>query len=389
MLVTILIFIAVLAVLVLSHEFGHFIVARRAGIKVEEFGFGFPPRLFGVHRITKPDGTKQWRVVWGSKNVHQELAQSEHVPGTVYSLNLIPLGGFVKIKGEDAVGEGANDPDSFVVKKVWQKASVLVAGVAMNVLVAIILLSVGFMVGMPQITDDADATRVTNAELQILEVLADKPAYQAGLLEGDVILKIDNLEKPTLKQFQDYVDAHKDSEVTLYISRGAERFEKKIHPIVYPDTGKGGVGIKAAQIGLVSYPWPTAIWKGIQNTWYALKEIVFAFGYLIKGLFTGADVADSVSGPVGVAKLTGQVARLGFSYLIQFTALLSLNLAVLNILPIPALDGGRLLFVIISGVRGKPVSPKAEQVAHFVGFALLMLLVIVITARDIGALIHA
>ncbi len=379
--ITILIFIAVLAVLVLSHEFGHFITARKNGIKVEEFGFGFPPRLIGIHR----DSSKKYKIVWGTKNVHAEISQSQSEPGTVYSLNLIPLGGFVKIKGEDAGGAGSNDPDSFLVKKVWQKSVVLLAGVVMNILVAFVLLSFGYMVGIPQVVGDQNATKQPiNVELQILQLIPDKPAAAAGLKEGDVILKIDAINKPSLTQFQEYVDAHKNTTVTVLIKRGSEQFEKKIQPIVYADTGKGGIGVAVAQIGLVRYVWYSAIWEGAKSTWFATKEIVIAFALLLKGLFTGANVAGSVSGPVGVAKMTGQVARLGFSYLIQFTALLSLNLAVLNVLPIPALDGGRLLFVIIGAVRRKAVSVKVEQIAHMIGFLTLMFLVLLITLRDVG-----
>jgi regulator of sigma E protease len=242
------------------------------------------------------------------------------------------------------------------------------------------------MIGTPQQTDSlADTSRVIDRHVEIVEVLAGKPAEVAGIMAGDRLISIDAVQNPRLSELQTYVDAHQKDTIKVVVQRGAEVLTKEVQPIVYADTGKGGLGIAIAEIGTIRYPWYRALYEGAKETGWYFKQILFGFGALIKGLFTpGSHVADTVSGPVGVAVMTGQVARLGFIYLLQFTAMLSLNLAVLNILPIPALDGGRLLFVIISAFTKKGVAAKYEGIAHAVGFALLMLLVIVITVKDLS-----
>lgn len=417
--ITFLIFLAILAILVLSHEFGHFVAARKSGMKVYEFGFGFPPRLFGIQLLKsrKPakigeiketdikiediktaDGqevvteivtkdtkdiietTKKWRFIWWNKDVVPEEEDSAFEHGTVYSFNLIPLGGFVRIKGEEGEETG---PDSFNSQKAWKKAITLVAGVAMNVVLAAVLLSIGFMTGIPQAVDDS-TVGVRNRHVEIVQVLPGKPAEQAGLQAGDEILKIDNINSPSSNQLQDYLNANKDKNINIVVNRDGQLITKDIHPIIYPDTGKAGLGVSIVDAGVVGYPWYKAIYYGITTTGLYLKEIVLAFYGLIKGLFVGAPMGDAVSGPVGIAVMTGQVAKLGFAYLLNFTALLSLNLAIINILPIPALDGGRLLFLVINKFKRKQINPKHEQLAHTIGFALLMLLVVVVTVKDIG-----
>lgn len=411
---TLIIFILVLALLVLSHEFGHFIVARKNGIKVEEFGFGFPPRLFGIQvfkeeKITElakaeeievlEDGTikdevveiddvkikRRWRFVWGNKDVEKLVEENKGRNGTIYSVNWIPLGGFVKIHGED--GGYVNDPNSFSAKKIWRRATVLVAGVIMNVIVAVILLSIGYMIGLPQAMGDseADGAATKDRRLEIMQVMPSMPAGTAGVKVGDVVLKIDNISSPSVKQFQEYVNTRKDHEIKLTLSRNGEALEKKITPTTLAETGRGGIGVSIVEIGSVSYPWYKAIWYGILTTGFYLKEIVLALYLLVKGLIFGAGAGAAVSGPVGVAVMTGQAARLGLAYLLQFAAMLSLNLAVFNILPIPALDGGRLIFLGIEKIIGRPVNRKWEQIIHGVGFILLMALVLVVTVRDLGA----
>ncbi|MBI2037545.1 MAG: RIP metalloprotease RseP [Candidatus Magasanikbacteria bacterium] len=373
--VTLLIFIAVLAVLVISHEWGHFVVARKSGMKVYEFGFGFPPRLFGIQKIKDEQGNSKWRFIWGRK-------ADEEAGETVYSFNIIPLGGFVRIKGEDGQEVG---PDSFAAQKAWKRAVTLMAGVGMNIVTAFILLSVGFMIGAPQAVDSLPpGTTAENRHIEIIELIADKPAAAAGLQSGDIIVSLDNLQNPSVKAMQEYVDANKNKDIKVTVKRGDNTIEKNIRPFVYEDTGKGGLGVSLIEVGLVRYPWYRAIYYGLIMTGLYLKEILFSFYYLISGLFAGAPVGESLSGPIGIAVMTGKVAKLGFSYLLNFMALLSLNLAVLNALPIPALDGGRLLFLIISKLKGKPVEQRYEQIAHGVGFVLLISLVVLITVKDLG-----
>lgn len=370
-------FLIVLGALVISHEFGHFIAAKKTGMKVHEFGFGFPPRIFGLQ--FKKDNKKHWRLVKGNR----DLNESDEEYGTVYSFNWLPLGGFVKIKGEN--GDEKDDPQSFAAKKFWQKSLVLSAGVIMNVVLAAVLLIGGYIIGLPQTVDNmADVSAIKDRRMEILQTLPGKPAEAAGLRAGDVVLQVGTLENPRLKQLQDYVDQHKNEELLVKVKRNDEIIDKKIKPAVYSDTGRGGLGIAIAEIGTVRYPFFAAIWEGIKATGWYLKEIIVAFYFLLKGLFAGNGVGEAVSGPVGVAVMTGRVARMGLVYLIQFTAMLSLNLAVFNILPIPALDGGRLLFVVLSKLRRKEVSQKLEGIFHTVGFALLMLMVIVVTVRDVN-----
>lgn len=386
--VTFLIFIAVLAVLVLSHEFGHFIIARSSGMKVYEFGFGFPPRIFGVQWQKNAEGKSKLKLVWGKKkeimmeNEEGLTEQKEPEGNTIYSLNLIPLGGFVQIKGEN--GEEMGE-DSFAAKSFWKRAATLLGGVAMNVILAFVLLSVGLMLGLPQSVDSLPAgSNIKDKHLEITQVMAGKPAALAGIQAGDVVVKVGSMEKPSITEMQNYVNNFKDQDVEISVKRGGEIITKKIHPFVYPDTGKGGLGVGLVEAGTVSYSWYKAIYYGFLTTGFYLKEIVLSFYYLFIGLFVGKGAGGALSGPVGIAVMTGQVAKLGFSYLLNFMALLSLNLAVLNVLPIPALDGGRLLFLIISKLKGKPVTQKYEQLAHGLGFMILMLLVVVITVKDLA-----
>lgn len=351
---TIIIFVIILAILVLSHEFGHFIAARRFGVKVEEFGFGFPPRLLSFKKGQ-----------------------------TVYSLNLIPLGGFVKIKGEN--GELANEPDSFGHQKAWRRLVMLVGGVAMNLLAAAVLLSIGFNIGLPSgLQNLGFGARVSDRKIEVVQILAGSPAEVSGVALGDVIGQADDLVNPDFLALQNYLTGKIGQPVHFVLERDGEKVAKNIIPIKLEQTGKGGIGVALFERGLVSYPWYLAIYQGAKATAVYFWEILRAFGILILNLFQGQPISESVSGPVGIAVLTGRAARLGLSYLLQFAALLSINLAIINILPFPALDGGRVLFLAIEKWRGKPMRQKLEHLIHFIGFALLLILVLIVTARDIG-----
>lgn len=378
--ITLLIFIAVLALLVLSHEVGHFVAARKSGMRVYEFGFGFPPRAFGVQRLTK--GTeKKWRWFFDNKENIEEITPDGWACGTIYSFNWIPIGGFVRVKGEE---KDNRDPDSFIMAKTWKKALFIVAGVACNILLTIVLFSIGYIVGLPTLVDGyKDVSNVKDRQLKIMQVLSGKPAETAGIKAEDEVLKIGNIENPRLAEMQTYVDEHKNEDIALTLKRGEETVNLSVRPFIYEDSGKGGIGVGLAELGTVKYVWYKALYHGFIDTFVYLKEIFVAFGLLIGGLFVGKGAGDAVSGPIGIAVMTGQVAKMGLIYLLQFTAILSLNLAVINILPIPALDGGRLLFLVLNKFK-KINFAKYEQMAHAVGFILLMLLVVVVTVRDIG-----
>jgi len=343
----ILIFIIVLAILVLAHEWGHFIVAKKNGLIVEEFGFGFPPKLFSFKKGE-----------------------------TLYSINLLPLGGFVKILGED--GSETDNHRSFASRSVGTRSLITVGGVTMNFILAALLLTVGFYIGTPQAVDGELGAAVKNIQIQIVAVSHNSPAENVGLKLGDSIRNFDEVVG-----LQDFVNKSKGKEITLDVRRGEENLEVKIIPRINPPEGEGALGIALAKTGIVSYPWHKSIWLGIKSAFVLIWAIAKGFAELIKNLIISGRVPQDISGPVGIAVLTGQAAQLGFIYLLNLVALISLNLVVLNILPFPALDGGRLLFLGIEKIKGSKVNPKIENAIHGAGLAILLFLVILITYRDI------
>jgi regulator of sigma E protease len=353
MIVTTLIFVSVLSLLVFVHEFGHFITAKRAGIRVDEFGFGFPPRAFGVKRGE-----------------------------TIYSINWVPLGGFVRIKGE--AGEHSKDKDSFANKRAPTRALVLLAGVIMNVILGWALLTVGYVIGLPQVVEDLSSyARVGEPKIQVMQVLPGSPAERAGIEAGDEIVSVGGQTATDAEQVRAVAESRLGSPTDVYIVRDGKHVTKQVIPVVLKESGKPGMGVALLKTGIVSYPFYIAPLEAAHSTWLLAKEIVLSFYDLLHGLFVERKVTVEFSGPVGIAVLTGQVAALGFRHLLQFTALLSINLAIINVLPFPALDGGRMLFLVIEAVRGRAVSRRIEVMAHNLGFALLMTLVVFVTYRDV------
>jgi len=382
MLLTIIIFIIVLSVLVFAHELGHFFTARRLGVRAEEFGFGFPPRAIGVYR----NRLGQWKKVVGNQSV-DSLNDSQDksiqpAPGvTIYSLNWLPIGGFVKIKGEN--GEGKDDQESFAAKKIWQRILILSAGVIMNIILAWVLFSVGYMLGLPQTTDTVSKqARISESQVVVMEVSTDSPAARAGLQADDSILQFDHQIIGEDGSLPDLIAASANREVEILIRRGDQEKVLKIIPET-KDNGQISIGIGYFSAGLVQYPVLPAIWEGLKTTGWLLKEIVVAFVNLFADIFRGHNIGDQFAGPVGIANITGQAARLGFTFLLQFVALLSLNLAIINILPFPALDGGRIVFLLIEKIIGRPVRRDIEALIHNLGFLLLIALIIFITYKDI------
>lgn len=376
---TIIIFILILALLVLSHELGHFIIARWRGMRVFEFGFGLPPRVFGVY---KDSSTGKFKFVLGRKKNEEEFS------ATVYSLNLLPIGGFCKIKGEE--GENAGDADSFMFGKAWERALVLVAGVSMNVVLAAVLLSIGLMVGLP--TDmsagvEAKAIIVEQSKVMVQYVDKNSPAEQAGIKYGDRIISLNNEEMKSSAQMIDYVKSHNQNAIEVKVERGGKESSFNIIPnIIKEGEASARLGVILADAGIIRYPWYVALYKGVAAAGIGIVNIVIAFCLLIKNLIVGHGLMFDVSGPVGIAMMVGQSARLGVSYLINLTAMLSLTLAVINILPIPALDGGRLLFIGLEKIFHRPMPMKYEQLAHTIGFVLLLGLIAIITWRDVAGL---
>ena len=355
-LLTIVVFGIILGLLVFVHELGHFLMAKRAGMRVDEFGFGFPPRLIGFKRGE-----------------------------TIYSINWIPLGGFVKIAGED--GSHEDDPRSFGAKGFWARFGTLIAGVTMNVILAWVLVSIGFGVGLPAVVEEGQEipphATLRNVSVGILEVQVGSPAEAAGLKAGDTIFEINHQSVSTIDQVLDLTRQNVGKETEFGIKRGSDSMEKMITPRVNPPEGQGPIGIAPGLIGYLSYPWYEAPVKGAQQTWNFLYLTVTTFAGIIGRMLTGHNAGVALSGPVGIAVLTRDYTQLGIIYLLQFTAILSINLAVINVLPFPALDGGRLLFLVIEKIRGKKMNPRAEMWANTIGFSLLLLLMAVITFKDI------
>ncbi len=345
--ITLLVFILILGVLVLAHEFGHFIVAKKSGLTVEEFGFGFPPRIF-----------------------------SWEVNKTLYSINLLPLGGFVKILGED--GGETNNPESFSSKPAIIRSLIIAAGVMMNFALGALLLIVGFYIGLPQMLDKENESVAKNIQIQIVAVNHGSPAEEANLKLGD---SIEGFSEISI--LQDFINKNKGKEINLKIKREEENLEIKTIPRINPPEGEGALGIALAKTGLISYPWYKSVWLGIQSAFIITGEIIKGFVELIKNLLIAGAIPKEIAGPVGIAVLAGQAINLGFVYLLQLVALISLNLAVLNLIPFPALDGGRLLFLGIEKIKGSKVNPKIENAIHSVGIVLLLTLVALITYRDI------
>lgn len=369
---TILIFILVLGVLIFVHELGHFLTARRNGIKAEEFGFGFPPRIFGM---VFDDFTKKYRWVKGNETVES--------PHTVFSLNWIPLGGFVRIKGEDRESVTANDPDSFVNKSAWIRFKVLVAGVVMNFLLAWVLFSVVLMLGFPEQIDPSKRAQYPMTEVQILQVQPDTPAEAMGLQAGDVLKRLDTTPIRNLEMVTEYINLHKGKQVAVTIERGDKTLTLRGTPRVDVPEGEGSLGISFSETAIVQYGFFEAILKGAEQTYIKTVEIFTVLGVMIGSLFTGSETKVDIAGPVGIVYLTKQMTELGLVYLLYFAAILSINLGIINALPIPALDGGRILFVLIEKLKGSPVSQKVEGYVHQVGFIALLLLMVWVTFYDV------
>jgi regulator of sigma E protease len=354
-LLTILVFIIVLGILVFVHELGHFIMAKRAGMAVEEFGFGFPPRIFGIRKGE-----------------------------TVYSVNLIPLGGFVKILGEN--GDSV-DPRAFGTKGFWARFSVLVAGVTMNVILAWFLISIGMMVGLPTIVGEGmelpNSAKVGTAQVSVLELDEKSPAADAGIKIGDSIYKINDIEITSIDQVQALTKENAGKPTEYIIKRGNLELSKTLTPRANPPEGQGPLGIALSSVAKVSFPWYEAIIKGFTTTVTLIWATISAFGTIIGQWLSNQPVGQALSGPVGIAVLTRDVTQLGLIYILQFTAILSINLAIINAVPFPALDGGRILFLLIEKLRGRKMNAKAETYANAIGFSLLILLMIFVTVKDV------
>jgi len=358
--ITALIFILILVVLVLIHEFGHYYAAKRMGVYVEEFGFGFPPRVIG-----------------------------KKIGETLYSFNLIPLGGFVKLYGEEYHEKTSDKKDgndakqsisasrAFVNKKPWQKTIIIVAGVVMNFILGWTIISYLFTTGVP----------IPNG-VKITEVAPGSPAHLSGLEVEDVVeqLKYNDISTDILtsQALISTTQLYLDKEITLVIDRRGEQLEFIITPRLHPPEGEGSMGIIIEQIIEVKhYPWYTAPYHGLIHAFKTTSTIAIEIIKIPAGLIMQKQTSVDFAGPVGIAKVIGEARQYGLSALLEITALLSLNLAVINILPFPALDGGRLVFIIYEWVSGRKPNQNLERYMNMVGIVLLLALSVLITIYDI------
>ena len=380
MLLTIIVFLLVLSVLVLAHEWGHFVTARKFGVKAEEFGLGFPPRAFGFYK----NNQGQWKHIFGSKEVND-------CSGTIYSLNWLPLGGFVKIFGEtpdeDSI-DGSDSSRSMVNKPKWAQALTISAGVICNLIFAWLLISIGFMSGLPSSVDQFVGVEVKDANVVLVDVLPDSPAFEAGLEVGDKLMFMGAGESAiqdfTQTEMQEFIAGHGGEELTVLYKRGKEEVATAF---ITPKEGiiadKFAIGISSDVVGVVRLPIHRALWEGLKLTISLIGTIAVGLFGFIASLIKGTGSFSDVSGPVGIVGLVGDAASFGFIYLLSFTAFISINLAVINFIPFPALDGGRLLFIFIEAVTRKTIKPVIANTLNLVGFALLMLLMVAVTYNDI------
>ena len=338
---TIIAFIGMLVMLILAHELGHFITAKASGVRVDEFGLGFPPRLLSIKRGE-----------------------------TRYSLNLIPIGGFVKMAGE----EDPKVPRSLASKSIGTRALVLSAGSIMNFLLPLILFSVALMVPHNQVTG-----RVIVAELA-----PDSPALHAGIKVGDTLLSVNDKPVNNSGDLNRYIQLNLGRKITILVRHDDSTLQSlEVIPRWKPPQNQGAVGVVISTsnqtITSQSYPFWQAIPRGVS----ASIETFVLFKNGIISMIIAADPV-AMTGPVGIAQMTGEVARAGFSPLLEFAAFLSINLALINIFPLPGLDGGRIAFVLLEWVRrGKRISPRTEGRVHLIGLAMLMAFFVIITYQDI------
>jgi len=346
----------VLSILVLTHEFGHYIAARRNGVWVEEFGIGYPPRI------------------WGKK-----------VGETLYSINLLPLGGFVRLHGEQTE-EGVTVPDrAFINKSKKVRFIILASGVLMNFILSIICFSVFYSFsGVP---------RKTNKVI-ISGVVKGAPADISGIVSGDVILSVDGINLVGINEFSSLIKERKGEEVILQVLSADGSLSKSVNIIPRADTpeDEGPLGVLITDTEIYFPPvWQRpflGIYNGFEDAIYWGKQVIIGLYTMISGLVKGR-VPKDIAGPVGIYAITSEVAKIGILPLINFVGIFSVNLAVINFLPIPALDGGRFLFIIIEKIFGRKVLPKVEAAIHGAGMIALLSLFAVLTFFEVKRLIIA
>lgn len=326
---TIIISLIVFSMLIFFHEFGHFIIAKINGIRVNEFSLGMGPLLFKINKNE-----------------------------TDYSIRMLPLGGYVKMEGED---EKSDDPKAFNNKSALQRFAVIAAGPVMNFILAVVLMAlIGFFAGIATTT---------------IEVIPNQPAYNVGLKDGDVIYSINDTKVSNWDEIINLISSNPKKTVKIVVLRDGNYITYNVKPSIEPETKRGVIGIKSVTI---KNSFVESIKYGFTKTAWLTKMILSGLGQII----TGKSKADVV-GPIGIIHYVGEAAKVGVYNVLYLAAMISVNLGLFNLFPIPALDGSRLLFICFEALRGKPIEPEKEGLIHFIGFTILMILMIFIVYKDI------
>jgi regulator of sigma E protease len=356
-----LLFILILVALIVVHEFGHFSVAKLFGIRVEEFGIGFPPRLLSVKRGE-----------------------------TTYSINLLFFGGFVKIFGENA--EGAKNPRSFAHKSRSVQALVIIAGIVMNLIFAWGILSLGYMVGMPTSLQHEGFGVVSDAHVTVVGVLAYSPANKSGIEAGDVLESVgtailtapSNMNADTTRAF---IATHQDESMIVKVLREGEEKVFIVRAAEGLIPGRKALGVELDDVGVLRLPPHLALAEGAILSYHMTVSTAVGLATFFTQIARGVADFSSVAGPIGIAGIGAKAVSNGFSAAVTITALISINLALINILPIPGLDGGRLLIIGVEGATRRAVSPKITLGITIAGFAFLIGLMLLVSYHDIAKLV--
>jgi len=340
-----------LSIIIILHEVGHFLLARRFGVKVEEFGLGYPPRIFSF-----------------KKNE------------VVYSINAIPFGGFVKIVEH-------NDPDSFSSKSLGKRALILFGGVIGNILIAFLLFSILFSVGMPTFALPETYKQDVPSMITIREIEKDSPAFLAGLESSDIILGIEHLgsyyEVESIEDVQNRTKEFHGQEIQLIIKRDMENMEIGIIPRESPPEGKGYLGVILTDDGTLKYSLFKAPWQAIRFMGFITQETFTGLGRVFVNLFKHGNI-EELTGPIGIMAITTRGFQWGWKYGLYILGLISYAFAIFNLFPIPAVDGGRILFLIIEKIRQQPIAQRTEIIVNNICFSLLIILLFVVTIKDIN-----
>lgn len=368
MILTAITFLVILTILVLIHELGHFLVARWIGVHVEEFGLGLPPRI------------------WGKK-----------IGPTEYTLNWLPIGGFVRLAGEDAeppvISRQSSDKnlkaDSrklmsfFWARSKKERSAILIAGVAMNFALAVAI-TAGLLVS---------GVKEPTGRVHVERVIAGSPAEKSGLLQDDIILSISSshkLPRPlrSPQELIDVVNEEKGKEIVLVVVREGQDLQLTATPRVEVPPGEGPLGVAVSDLELRKYSLSEAPIKALSINITRARDMLVSLGTTVWRLITLRPPQADVAGPIGIAQVTGQAVKFGMQAVLEFASILSLNLAVLNILPIPALDGGRLAFVFLEKALGRKIRPAFEKSTHQIGMIILLGLILLVSINDILRLVR-